>query len=438
MNEKQSKKFTGGRVMSGKQYELYFLFSFILKDINFPLNIKGVRIINQQINNKGEKHLEIQCGEHWKDISVARRFLWLFSPHIHYRPLSANLVDTLKSLFEKEINIANCEIRISTVFGGGSLAELKMTLSGDFQKVVDTIDLLTGKNIGFDKNHNLVKHDEARKINKLFVTEINNYVDKLNEIDQLKFNNKGKEEKIKWNEYAEDGKFDYCAGITENGYDIFSSEKEIFYQEPYIILVAKHNIMEEQLDYFLGYGITGKEPLLNRAEIKISDKVSLWADPTKMLIQFNETADTDIQEEILQVVHRVLFLLRTKAHFCLLWDSKIQSLYKKLHEILRGLVNKDTNYIEKLKEITELSLILAEWSGEIFSAFIWRYSAFLSSAKGYLAEFYRKLDTVMTTHLKSEDLRNSVNEIRNQLEFTGNILRDLAATKYAERFNQEV
>ena len=414
--------------MKNSDYEVHFLFSFILGNINFSLNIRDVEKINKQINEKGIIGLEVQCGEHWEDISVGRRFLWLFFPHIHFKYSPKN-DDTLQQLFEK-VKITTTKMKISTVFGGVSLADLRMDITGDFHEIVNETDLLTGKRIGINEKHKPIRFEEAIELNNWFVTEIDQYKKNLNGVDCLKFN----KEEIKWNEYAQGEQFDYFAGITKNGYSTFSLDKNIFYQDPYVILITEYEVGEDELNHFFGFRIEGKEPLLNRTEIKIPEKVSIWADPVKMLIVLK---DKEIREEILYVIHRVLFLLRTKAHFCMLWDSKIQRLYKELHEILRGIGAGEPDYIEKLKKITQLSLILAEWSGEIFSSFIWRYSAFLSSAKGYLTETYRELDAVMTTHLKSEDLRNSVNEVRNQLEFVGNILRDLAATKYAEKFKED-
>lgn len=413
--------------MNDDKYELYLLFSFILKNINFPLNIEKTQTINKSIiNDKNNEHLEIQCGEHWEDLSVTRRSIWLFSPHIHYSCSLKN--DKILREFFKEQIVTYPEVKISTVFGGVSLIQLKMIISGEFDAIIDSVNLLTGKKIGIDKNRNPICIENAGKLNKFFSEIIIRYTAILNKIDSLKFNN----EKIKWSEYSDNNDFDYFAGITKEGYCTFSSGKEIFYQEPYIILISEREIRENEVDNFFGYCIKGINSCLNRSEIKVQDIFSIWVDPVKTLIEFKK--NEDIRFEILQVIQRVLFLLKTKSHFCMLWDSKLQMLYKKLHEILRDIRKPDVNYTQKIKDITNISLILAECSSEIFSSFIWRYSALLSSSKGYLTTIYKEFNAVMTTQVKSKDLKNSIGEMRKLLEFIGNILRDKAATCFVEKF----
>lgn len=171
------------------------------------------------------------------------------------------------------------------------------------------------------------------------------------------------------------------------------------------------------------------------AEIDFNEDGHIVANPTRMLA-FHK--NNKWNNTLTGLIHRAIFLLRARMHFCMLWDTKIQCLYQNLNSILRDLESKKVpELFECLRKITLISQYLSSWSTEIFSSFVWRYSSFLATEKGYLLAIFNELDKIMTTTHKSEDLRISVSELRKEIEFVSDIIREKIAEKFPEFFERK-
>lgn len=428
------------------EYKVSFYFSFLLSGINFPDNMSEVTKANEQIQKalKLKKahdiKFEVQCGEHWEDPAVVRRHLWLFSSHIHYgkKVESKDLFD----IFSEFGFVNEMRLDISTVFGGVSGAALLVTLINgkSFEMIVNGINNIVG--IDTESSFRL-------NLNKFFMDEIVDYKNSLNEVSTLQYNS----DKIKWKEFSDklidltDDKEEMKIYTWITGWSQLNGEKHYkdvipektddneltrpFYQEPYVTLMVKSQNSNVSCDkkYFLGEPLTVEGKKIEWADIEFKDKkIQIIANPTRAFVLHNHKGCDEILEKLFP---RVIFLLRSRMHFCMLWDTKIQYLYQNLNYILSNIENQNpAGLFDSLKKINKVAHYLSEWSSEIFSSFVWRYSAFLAAEKGYLLTIYNQLDRIMSTTHKTDDLRKSVDELRQEIEFASNIIREKIAEKF--------
>ena len=168
-------------------------------------------------------------------------------------------------------------------------------------------------------------------------------------------------------------------------------------------------------------------------EIIIPENILAYFDPSRMIVFYELTLESKEKEARELEIHRALFAARTRMHFCILWEARLQALSQRIYNILKSLPDKSKAFNElkkTLEQINDLSLEISASSSELFNSLIWRYATFLPSRMGHLFTIYNAFDSLLSTSLKTEDMRNYINELRTQLEFAANFARE----KIAELF----
>ena len=439
--------------LSNKKFKLLLNFTFFIQNLKLPFSFDKNKF--NAFKDKAKTYgIEMHFSEHWEEPPSIRRFLWGFFPHLHFkREIKENRI---KNLFENsEISIdESSSLSISTVWGGASMAVLE--INGSLEKEINEFN--------FDclDNFQEPEKDEAHEINQWFVEQINQYVNILKEVlPQMGLTAKD----IKWREWS-NGKEEYLIGYnkSENSYISILPEgqKFFFYQEPYIVFWVPFEIKDIDVNLkkieniekistsFFGccpvhhlsrkVYLGGEKKEIERirqqtglGEIIIPENILAYFDPSRMIVFYELTLESKEKEARELEIHRALFAARTRMHFCILWEARLQALSQRIYNILKSLPDKSKAFNElkkTLEQINDLSLEISASSSELFNSFIWRYATFLPSRMGHLFTIYNAFDSLLSTSLKTEDMRNYINELRTQLEFAANFARE----KIAELF----
>jgi len=455
------------------EFSLWLHFTFFLQNIRFPFT-RSLELEGKLKDN----NIEIHYSEFWEDKPSTRRFLWGYFPHLHFKKnLKEEEQEIMKIFNNLQITIDSneTELSISTVWGGASMAVLK--LKGKLQK---------SQTIQFDWLNNLQdpQHDQSHEMNRFFMRQIIEYVRLLRSIEKLESGKNNKEDKIKWSEWYDErlqeeyivayskkegqyisGEqiFNIINGKIENEANVQNSKLEFFYQEPYIAIwvprdkkVEERRVRENIFFNFFGenhpicevyrkqkniFADETKEEIQDKrhfeeqgiergvGKLEIPHKFEIYLDPTRCLIFYKlDDAERYIREA---EVHRALFVARTRMHFCILWEAKLQALSQKINDVLKKLpdMKSTKDLFDQLKKVNDLSLELSATSSELFNSFVWRYATFLPARMGYLSTIYSAIDSLLSTSVKTEDIRDYLNELRTQIEFTANFIREKIAEK---------
>ncbi|HAW49779.1 TPA: hypothetical protein DCX16_02355 [bacterium] len=448
-----------------EEISLWLHFTFFLQNVRFPFSIDGLDKLEKELK---KNDIKIHLSEYWEDPHSVRRFLWGFFPHLHLNKKIE--IKEVKNIFsDQRVSIDKASLGISTVWGGASMAVL--TIEGKLEKE---------KPVQFEWINNLQdpNNEKTHEVEQTFIKQIIEYTRTLRNIKEIGGEN------IKWMEWYDDKeKEDYVTGYSKNGEGMYMSGKEIsniinkkvegegggdenllkfFYQEPYIAvwLYRSNEVKDEERKAILtsffggrpGYEKHRKEINLFDVEtegksyekkhirkerieagigkVEISPNFEIYFDPTKCFI-FHSLKKNERKVRGAEV-HRALFAVRTRMHFCILWEARLQALSQKINDILEELPiiqEKPNELFEELKNINEISLRLSAASSELFNSFIWRYATFLPSRMGYLSTIYNTLDNLLSTSVKTKDIKDYLSELRAQIEFTANFIREKIAEK---------
>ena len=470
------------------KFSLWLHFTFFIQNIKFPYNIST----NEDIKDFREKlrahNIDMQFSEHWEEPHSVRRFLWGFFPHLHLTKKFDN------AEIEKLLVIPNSSItdkpklKISTVWGGASMAVLEVNgeLNSEPNKwKFDWINEFQDPN-----------NKKAHEINKWFIKNIIQYLVSLRKICEEKPGIicdkeaiEKEEFRIKWAEWAnEEEKEDYivvydlekyfykggdeiCKLIKEAVVRFESKGKaqndslKFFYQEPYLAFWFPFEIRDidinvkkiEEIERGMAMGFFGCCPVhyLSRkvflgkeekeierireqqglGEILIPKNILMYFDPSRAIIFYQPNLADKEKGAREEEIHRAIFVSRTRMHFCILWEARLQALSQQVNDILRILplpeiMERPSELDKCLRRINDISLKVSATSSELFNSFIWRYATFLPSRMGNLSTFYNAFDKLFNTSTKTNDIRNYLFELRQQIEFASNFVRE----KIAEHF----
>jgi len=170
--------------------------------------------------------------------------------------------------------------------------------------------------------------------------------------------------------------------------------------------------------------------------ITIPGNFVMIADSNKCIVMVSEKFWEQIQEEkTILFLHRALFVVLTRRHFCILWDAILQYLYDEMREILRECEKlqkensgaKEVQFQKISKSINNFALKLSTEASRLYNNFVWRYSTFLTAELGILHTIYQQLDSIFTTSHKMEEIRKEFEELRRQVEFASFFVKEKMA-----------
>ena len=327
----------------------------------------------------------------------------------------------------------NMQLRIATVTGGISGIELAIRNISP-QNVISEVDSWVRD----------IKDANERpfQLSKWFVDIIRTYTNCLKTVGY--FTN------IDWKEYAENSleeggkETDLLIGVKRENNELkptsLKDADAVFYQEPFVILewevnnlqdFCKNELGKTKKLFFGGEEIRTEGKIYGLEDIEIPKVARICFDPTRALVILNKRNSASLSI-IPEIIHRVLFLLRTTMHFCILWDSRLQIFFQETNRILKGIekAKDDTSKLfSYLEEVNNLSLRLSSTVAELFDSFVWRYPSFLPAQLGYLSTIHNKMDNILSVSIKTRNIRESVNELRQQITFAANIIREKLAEK---------